>query len=609
VIRTSTAVNRLHVSDHFRLDDLDFGGSNAARLVRGVLGWVRCCAILPALLIALLLVHQELPAQVARTALPMAAIVMHENGGPNRNGYAMNIWTGVDNVFAVCGDVVILTYQLRPTNRGYAGDAYWYDGTRYTGGTPVYAASLNYQAVVTLRGRSLPLHNPHTSFEQELGTCGGHQSLRIGSMQELFGPNWTEADYWSAVNTGTVWQVGPTPPLRNWDLEMQIAQRLGKDLEEERARQQREQLAEQLAAERARRASAEAAALEAERQRLQQEILAARQQREQQARDEQQNGRLQGRITDALTRSGIGGAAVSIEGGSTSVTATTSSDGAYQSPLLPPGSYTISVHVEGYQPASLFDAEIERQAISEVASIPLVPASDQPGTISGVVRNARNASAMPDVTVQLRTGVGARSGTVVSTASTNSSGQYRFSGLAAGTYSVTAAVPEYVQGIITGISVGGTEVANQDVLLSPVGSENEIRIVLSWGEHPSDLDSHLYGPNGNGGRFHINYRSKGSLDSAPNAGLDVDDTSSFGPETITVTRQHDGRYRYSVHHYGGSGTISRSGAVVQVYRGSTLLGRFEPPSGGSGQGDVWNVFELEGRNLRPINNISRSFPE
>jgi hypothetical protein len=584
---------------------LDIPGPASVGRGRALLGVLTATAVSLALLLPAVLNAQA----IARTALPMAAIVMHENGGPNRNGYAMNIWTGVDNVFAVCGDVIILTYQLRPTNRGYAGDSYWYDGVRYTGGPPIFAASVNFQAVVTLRVRSLSLHNPHTSIEQELGACGGPQTLRIGTMAEVFGPNWTEGDHWSAVNTGTVWQVGPTPPLRNWDLEMQIAQRLGKDLDEERARQQREQLAERLAADRARRAAEQAAAEEAERQRLQREMLAARQQRERQARDEQQNGRLEGRITDALTRSGIGNAAISIDGGGTSFTATSSGDGAYRSPLLPPGSYTISVNAQGYQPATLFDAEVASQTTQTVASIPLVPASDQPGTISGVVRNARSAGAMSGVAVQLRTGVGARSGTVVSTASTNASGQYRFTGLEAGTYSVTAQVPEYVQGIITGISVGGTEVANQDVLLSPVGSENEIRVVLSWGANPSDLDSHLYGPDGNGSRFHIAYNAKGSLSSAPYAGLDVDNTNSFGPETITVVRQHDGTYRYAVHHYGGSGTISQSGAVVQVYRGSTLLGRFEPPAGASGSGDIWNVFELDGRDLRPNNTISRNFPQ
>ena len=143
--------------------------------------------------------------------------------------------------------------------------------------------------------------------------------------------------------------------------------------------------------------------------------------------------------------------------------------------------------------------------------------------------------------------------------------------------------------------------------MSPEGTENEIRIVLSWGSDPSDLDSHLYGPSG-GGRVHIAYNSRGSLTAAPQVALDVDDTSSYGPETVTIVAQQSGVYRYAVHHYSGGGTISTSGAVVQVYRGGTLLARFEPPAGSSGSKDVWHVFELDGSSIREVNVISRSFP-
>jgi hypothetical protein len=57
-----------------------------------------------------------------------------------------------------------------------------------------------------------------------------------------------------------------------------------------------------------------------------------------------------------------------------------------------------------------------------------------------------------------------------------------------------------------------------------------MRIVLTWGERPADLDSHITYP-GN----HIFFRSKKGTD----ANLDVDDTTSFGPETITLERKHE----------------------------------------------------------------------
>ncbi|HYR33519.1 MAG TPA: carboxypeptidase regulatory-like domain-containing protein, partial [Burkholderiales bacterium] len=68
-------------------------------------------------------------------------------------------------------------------------------------------------------------------------------------------------------------------------------------------------------------------------------------------------------------------------------------------------------------------------------------------------------------------------------------------------------------------------------------------IRLTWGSSPSDLDSHLKGPN----NVHLSYQNRGSLTAAPFAGLDVDDTSSFGPEVITITRLTQGVHEYFVH--------------------------------------------------------------
>ncbi|MBA4382487.1 MAG: hypothetical protein C0406_07975, partial [Sideroxydans sp.] len=59
-----------------------------------------------------------------------------------------------------------------------------------------------------------------------------------------------------------------------------------------------------------------------------------------------------------------------------------------------------------------------------------------------------------------------------------------------------------------------------------------MRIVLNWGELPSDLDSHLIFPSN-----HIYFNSKTGSTSS-DAKLDVDDTTSYGPETITIEKKH-----------------------------------------------------------------------
>ena len=62
--------------------------------------------------------------------------------------------------------------------------------------------------------------------------------------------------------------------------------------------------------------------------------------------------------------------------------------------------------------------------------------------------------------------------------------------------------------------------------------------------------------------------------------LDVDNTTGFGPETITVNRKHDGeRYVYAVHNYSDgadlkSDRLSKSGAKVR------FKGRPAPKRGG-----------------------------
>ncbi len=58
---------------------------------------------------------------------------------------------------------------------------------------------------------------------------------------------------------------------------------------------------------------------------------------------------------------------------------------------------------------------------------------------------------------------------------------------------------------------------------------------------------------------------------------DVDDTNSFGPETITIEQKHNGeRYVYAVHDYSNhssksSKALANSNARVQVYVGQTLI--------------------------------------
>ncbi len=132
------------------------------------------------------------------------------------------------------------------------------------------------------------------------------------------------------------------------------------------------------------------------------------------------------------------------------------------------------------------------------------------------------------------------------------------------------------------------------LVLSTGGSSSGVTasIKLSWGENPLDLDSHYIGPAGSD--IHIYYSNRGSLTGAPFANLDIDDTSSFGPEVITIFNfPQAGIYRYSVHNYSGSYNpgITDSPAIVELnINGNVSL--FTPPTSGEGNNVTWDVFEF-----------------
>lgn len=125
--------------------------------------------------------------------------------------------------------------------------------------------------------------------------------------------------------------------------------------------------------------------------------------------------------------------------------------------------------------------------------------------------------------------------------------------------------------------------------LSPVMTDLDgLRVVLQWGRNPRDLDSHLYSLDD-----HVYFEHRKGV----RAGLDVDDTDGYGPETITIKRKEQGKsYLYAVHNFsdretrGGKRLSSTSRVKVYVYIGSTLVRTFTPPP--ETVGNTWLVFAI-----------------
>jgi hypothetical protein len=119
-----------------------------------------------------------------------------------------------------------------------------------------------------------------------------------------------------------------------------------------------------------------------------------------------------------------------------------------------------------------------------------------------------------------------------------------------------------------------------------------VSMKLTWGLVPSDLDSHLLTPSG----AHVYYSSRGSLTAAPFANLDVDDTSSYGPEVVTITRLMVGTYKYYIRNFSGQGSalFSNSSARVELNVPNRATELYTVPTvGESTSTNVWVLFEMD----------------
>ncbi|MCB2208635.1 MAG: choice-of-anchor J domain-containing protein [Bacteroidetes bacterium] len=161
-----------------------------------------------------------------------------------------------------------------------------------------------------------------------------------------------------------------------------------------------------------------------------------------------------------------------------------------------------------------------------------------------------------------------------------------------GTQTVTASHEGYVTYTNSQVVIpdgGSLELA---ISLSPTLATGQMRFVLTWGESPSDLDSHLKTPSIEGNTYHVFYSQQGSADSPPYAILDIDDITSYGPETTTIYNLFTGEYHYYIYNYSGNPEITTSGAVVQIFNDNGLLHNLQIPT--VGEGRYWDICTVNG---------------
>lgn len=285
-------------------------------------------------------------------------------------------------------------------------------------------------------------------------------------------------------------------------------------------------------------------------------------------------------------------------------------NGQYTVPLQA-GTYKLAISKEGYIPFNSIET-VGEDEVKYIETFLMVEQGEEgeEGIAGGKITNAINGESIPEVLIKVRNNWNNLSGAVVAETSTDQDGKYEVK-LPLGNYTVEMIKEGYISNSYN-IFVASGSVLDQNNTLVPNSIETpagDLRIVLTWGLIPRDLDSHLVGPNADGtGTFHIYFSNKKyTKDGTIYADLDLDDTLSYGPETTTIYKMNsEGKYSFYVHDYTNrnyttSSEMSNSGAKIEVYKGDTLCSVFRIPTNVSGT--YWHVFDYDASTNRiiPVN--------
>ncbi len=315
---------------------------------------------------------------------------------------------------------------------------------------------------------------------------------------------------------------------------------------------------------------------------------------------------IHGTVEDNASDNLTGVSVTFAKSGTTSSTVATIDNGTYSKSTFSSGTYTLTYTKNGYIEASQSATLTADDETLEVALVQLFPDTcASTGTISGTIKDAVSNSGITDVSLSARSGLDATSGTIVKTATSDSSGNYSLSSMSTGWYTIETSKSGYVADTFNAFACDDQSGQNGFITTTP--SSGSMRIVLSW-QSNKDLDGHLTGPDKASGRFHVYYGKKrfhydintysSSRSSSDNVTQDTDSVQgSEGPETITVSAVRSGTYRYYVHNFDNAGEqnhmgLYKSKASVKVYHSSLSDGltKFKAPNMA---GDLWTVFDFD----------------
>ncbi len=291
-------------------------------------------------------------------------------------------------------------------------------------------------------------------------------------------------------------------------------------------------------------------------------------------------------------------------------------DGTFSMINIIPGTYKLTISKSGYYTATQYITLTATKINNYCSTTELIPVTyTGVGGAKGSIVDAITGDGVEGLTLRIRKGINAKSGTVIDTLTSGTDGEYSISDLTSGHYCIEIVEKRNVEGdkyLTTYFNIkvlGGKVISNQNATVSTTLNESQLRIVLEWGAKPNDLDSHLFGPTSSGSQFHIYYINKSYSESGKViADLDLDDVTSYGPETTTIYNPIEGIYTFYIYNYSGSPEMSTSGASVRVYTGNSNEPAyvFNIPVDTSGR--YWTVFTYNSktRKITPVNVVGSS---
>lgn len=284
-------------------------------------------------------------------------------------------------------------------------------------------------------------------------------------------------------------------------------------------------------------------------------------------------------------------------------------DGLFQTTSDATGGYTLTVTAGAYNIIASLTGYIDYQELVNVSAGNTATVDFEleqgiaggEGTVTGMVTSSQTGDPLEGVTIRVVGGT--------ASATTDASGEYTLV-VPSGIQELSASYTGYYT-LTADLYVNADENHTQNFSLSPIISAGSgtMRMVLTWGESPSDLDSHLLTPEIDGIEHHVYFGDHGDSLSAPYARLDVDDTSGYGPETITIYEAQPGTYRYYIYNWSGTPDIAGCGAQVQLYNEDGLIQTVTVPA--SGEGNYWYVCDIDGTagSVTIVNEVRDTTPD